>query len=59
MTHSEKICTKCSLTEYLDLKFAARELVSAVEKYVEPKPGQPYMHRMRLLNINNKLKKLL
>lgn len=29
------------------------------EQYVEPKPGQPYMHRMRLLNINNKLKKLL
>ena len=42
-----------------ELSEAARELVSAVEQYVEPKPGQPYMHRMRLLNINNKLKKLL
>ena len=36
----------------------AKELVEAVEKYVEPKPGT-YMHRTTLLTIKNKLKKLL
>ena len=37
----------------------AKELVEAVEKYVEPKSGTPYMHRTTLLTIKNKLKKLL
>lgn len=50
---------KCSTYEHLELKIAAEELVDAVEKYVEPKSGTPYMHRTTLLTIKNNLKKLL
>lgn len=45
--------------ELLEIKEAAAALVEAVEQYVEPKPGTPYMHRNKLLGIKNKLKKLL
>ena len=41
------------------LRKAASDLVDAVERYVEPKPGVPYMHRTTLLGVKNDLKKLL
>ena len=50
---------KCSMFELLELKIAAEKLVEAIEQYVEPKPGTPYMHRTKLLNIKNKVKELL
>ena len=41
------------------LNAATKELISAVEQYVEPKPGTPYLHRTELLNIKNNLKTIL
>lgn len=29
------------------------------ERYVEPKPGQPYLHRSELLRLKNELKNTL
>lgn len=46
-------------SDYRELKGAAEALISALEQYVEPKPGTPYMHRARLLEIKNKTKALL
>lgn len=45
--------------KYEQLHSAAKELVEAVEKYVEPKPGDAYFHRTRLIGIKNNLKKIL
>lgn len=36
-----------------------RDMVNAVERYVEPKPGQPYLHRSELLRIKNDIKSTL
>ena len=41
------------------LKGAVHELISAVERYVEPKKGEPYLHRSQLLLIIGNLKELL
>ena len=41
------------------LNAATKELISAVEQYVEPKPGTPYLHRTELLNTKNKVKSML
>jgi hypothetical protein len=41
------------------IMIVARDLVNAVEKYVEPKPGDKYMHRTKVLAIKNKLKEML
>lgn len=41
------------------LNAATKEFITAVEQYVEPKPGTPYLHRTELLNIKNNLKTLL
>ena len=38
---------------------AAQDLVDAVERYVEPKPGQEFVHRSEILLKKNALKKLL
>lgn len=38
---------------------AAKDLVDAVERYVEPKPGQEFVHRSEILLKKNALKKLL
>lgn len=43
----------------VDLIDAAAALVEAVEQYVEPKPGTPYMHRSSLLAIKNRLKEFV
>jgi hypothetical protein len=42
-----------------ELTAEARDLVNAVEKYVEPRPGDKYMHRTKVLAIKNKLKEML
>lgn len=39
-----------------ELTADCKTLVKAVEDYVEPKPGQEYIHRTRLLAIKNELK---
>lgn len=41
------------------LKKAAKDLVDAVERYVEPKPGQEFVHRSEILLKKNALKKLI
>ena len=41
------------------IKEAALDLVDAVERYVEPKPGDAYCSRNEVLLAKNKLKKLL
>ena len=41
------------------MKKNTRALVDAVERYVEPKPGQPYLHRTALLRIKNEVKSTL
>lgn len=41
------------------IKEAAIELVTAVEKYVEPKPGDAYCSRNEVLLAKNELKKRL
>lgn len=38
---------------------AIRNLVDAVEQYVEPKPGTPYLHRSALLKAKNDVKAIL
>lgn len=38
---------------------AAQDLVDAVERYVEPKPGQEFVHRSEILLKKNALKKLI
>lgn len=43
----------------VDLIDAAKDLVDAVERYVEPKPGQEFVHRSEILLKKNALKKLL
>ena len=42
-----------------DIVPPVQALIDAIEQYVEPKPGTPYMHRTKLLNIKNKVKELL
>lgn len=42
-----------------NLQQAAKTLVSAVERYVEPKPGDTYCSRNEVLMAKNNLKKLL
>ena len=42
-----------------NIKAAAAGLVSAVERYVEPKPGDAFLHRNELLYIKNTVKELL
>lgn len=42
-----------------DMRSLINELISAVEQYVEPKPGTRYMHRSKLLQIKNKVKELV
>lgn len=42
-----------------ELQQAASNLVDAVEKYVEPKPGDTYCSRNEVLMAKNKLKKLI
>ena len=42
-----------------DLRPIAMALVDAVERYVEPKPGDAYCSRNEVLLAKNKLKKLL
>ena len=41
-----------------EMKRRERRLLSAVERYVEPKPGE-FMHRTELLRIKNELKDTL
>lgn len=41
------------------LKSAAQDLVDAVERYVEPRPGQEFVHRSEVLLKKNALKELL
>ena len=41
-----------------ELMAANKALVTAVEQYVEPKPGTPYLHRSALLATKNKVKAL-
>lgn len=41
------------------LKTAAQDLVDAVERYVEPKPGQEFVHRSEILLKKNALKELI
>lgn len=43
----------------VDLIDAAQDLVDAVERYIEPKPGQEFVHRSEILLKKNALKKLL
>lgn len=43
----------------VDLIDAAQDLVDAVERYVEPKPGQEFVHRSEILLKKNALKELL
>ena len=43
----------------VDLIDAAQDLVDAVERYVEPRPGQEFVHRSEILLKKNALKKLL
>lgn len=50
---------KCEEFDRLDLAVAAENLVDAVEQYVEPKPGTPYMQRSTLLAIKNRLKEFV
>lgn len=50
---------KCQEFDRLDMADAAKKLVEAVEQYVEPKPGTPYMHRSSLLEIKNRLKEFV
>lgn len=38
---------------------AAQDLVDAVERYVEPRPGQEFVHRSEVLLKKNALKELL
>jgi len=38
---------------------AANTLIDCVERYVEPKPGQDFVHRSEILEKKNELKKLL
>lgn len=38
---------------------AAQDLVDAVERYVEPKPGQEFVHRSEILLKKNALKAIL
>jgi len=45
--------------EYKKLRDAATDLVDAVEGYVEPKPGQDFVHRSEILEKKNQLKALL
>ena len=35
---------------------ALSELIDAAERYVEPKPGQPYLSRPAFLAIKNRIK---
>lgn len=51
----------CSIPggDVVSLKSAAQSLVDAVERYVEPKPGQEFVHRSEILLKKNALKKLL
>jgi len=42
-----------------ELLSAAQDLVDAVERYVEPKPGQEFVHRSEILLKKNVLKELL
>lgn len=48
-----------SHSQLLSLIRMAGKLVDAVERYVEPKPGDEYMHRSDLLAVKNDLKALL
>lgn len=41
------------------IKKAVGVFIKDVERYVEPKPGDEYLHRMELLNEKNDLKTLL
>lgn len=45
--------------DILTITSAAKDLVDAVERYVEPKPGQEFVHRSEILLKKNALKKLL
>lgn len=40
-------------------EIAAAALVDAVERYVEPKPGDAHVLRSELLNIKNEVKRIL
>lgn len=42
-----------------ELTAANKALVAAVEQYVEPKPGTPYLHRSALLKAKNDVKNIL
>ena len=41
------------------MKSGTRDLIKAVEQYVAPKPGEPYLHRSELLRILNQAKQSL
>ena len=43
----------------VELLHAAQDLVDTVERYVEPKPGQEFVHRSEILLKKNALKELL
>lgn len=45
--------------DVMALKSVAQDLVDAVERYVEPKPGQEFVHRSEILLKKNALKELL
>lgn len=42
-----------------ELNKSAAALVDAVERYVEPKPGDTHVLRSELLNIKNDVKRIL
>lgn len=42
-----------------ELNKSAAALVNAVERYVEPKPGDAHVLRSELLNIKNEVKRIL
>jgi hypothetical protein len=45
--------------DVLAITSAAKDLVDAVERYVEPKPGQEFVHRSEILLKKNALKAIL
>lgn len=45
--------------DVLTIISAAKNLVDAVERYIEPKPGQEFVHRSEILAKKNELKKLI